>query len=1042
MLSETCTSDPVEHDTVEPDAKQSEMTDCGGLESRVETRTSTARFPDQTFDAIVFDWDGTAVPDRRSGAEQVRLRVEASCRAGLDVVVVSGTHLANIDGQLGARPSGPGRLWLCVNRGSQVALVGPSGPEIVQERRASNEEDAALDRAAALVVDRLGARGLTTRIVSQRMNRRKIDLIDDPRWADPPKAQIGALLEAVTDRLVSHGIAGLDEAVAVAVEAAVEAGLRDPRVTTDAKHLEIGLTDKSDSLRYILHDLSDRGIGAGLIVIVGDEMGPLGGVAGSDAAMLIPEARRSTTISVGVEPEGVPEGVLHLPGGPSRFLALIDDQLARRATRRVPAVDLDPRWIFAWKEPEPALERVRESLLVVSNGYFGTRGYREEDGTTSNPMVVASGVYDHSDGVERYLVGPRWADLELDGPSTEDEWLLDLRSGVLARTRRNIDGGSDFRSVRFASRARPGTMALRAEGDPDRLRPGPPLVLPHRDEVAHGTNGTHGSSVWASVRSSLGGGITAAAHTRTHTAEGRVLIERLAHYLAEPGCEPNPEMANQGLDGDVVVGFDKLLSEHRRAWAQRWACAEVSIAGDPEAELAVRFALFHLMACVRDEGEAGVGARGLSGAAYSGHVFWDADVFVLPVLAATHAPAAEAMLRYRLGRLEAASANATAEGRLGARFPWESASTGVDVTPRSARDARGATVAILTGQAEEHIVADIAWAAWHAAAWSGDRTFLLGHGRSLIIETARYWASRAEWDADTTAHLRGVIGPDEYHELVDDNAFTNVMAAWNLRRGADLVEEIIGEGASVDVTAGEVEQWRRVADALVNGYDPHTGLYEQFAGFTELEPLVISELASPPVAADILLGRERVAGAQIVKQADVLMLHHLIPEACVPGSLVPNLAFYAPRTAHGSSLSPAIHAGLFARAGRANEALDHFRLACRIDLDDLTGTTAGGLHMAGLAGIWHAVAFGFVGLWPHSEGLVVDPHLPDAWEAVEIAVVFRGVRVRVRAEDECFVVSPEHDVTIVPGAGQPILVRPPGTRFIHVAGTRRWEEHY
>lgn len=1026
---------------------ESDMDEPDTLESRVDPRTSTASFPDRTFEAIVFDWDGTAVPDRRWGAEQVRGRVEALCRAGLDVVVVSGTHLANIDGQLGARPSGPGRLWLCVNRGSQVALVGPSGAEIVRERHSSIEEDAALDRAAALVVERLAAHGLRTTIVAHRMNRRKIDLIDDPRWADPPKARIAALLDAVTDRLVSHDIAGLDAAVDIAVRAAEDAGLEDPRVTTDAKHLEIGLTDKSDSLRTILGDLKTRGIGAGLVLIVGDEMGSLGGVAGSDAAMLIPEAQRSTAISVGVEPEGVPEGVVHLPGGPSTFLALLDDQLARRATRRVPSIDRDPRWTVAWRETGPALERVRESLLVVSNGHFGTRGYREEDGTTSNPMVVATGVYDRSDGVEQYLVGPRWADLELGGPrwadlepggpGEEDEWLLDLRSGVLTRTRRNNGGGSDFRSMRFVSRTRPGTMALRAEGDPTRLGPGPSLVLHHPDA---GTHGTSGHNSWASVRSSLGGGITAAAHTRTHTAAGRVLIERLAHYLADPRCEPDREAANRGLARDVVVGFDELLSEHRRAWAQRWAAAEVSIAGDPEAELAVRFALFHLMACVRDEGEAGVGARGLSGAAYAGHVFWDADVFVLPVLAATHAPAAEAMLAYRLARVEAASANAKAEGRLGARFPWESASTGEDVTPRSARDAHGATVAILTGQAEEHIVADIAWAAWHAAAWSGDRTFLLGPGRKLVLETARYWASRAEWDADGTAHLRGVIGPDEYHELVDDNAFTNVMAAWNLRRGAELVEAIIAEGASVEVTTDEVEHWRRVADALVDGYDPDTGLYEQFAGFAALEPLVISELASPPVAADILLGRERVAGSQIVKQADVLMLHHLVPEACAPGSLAPNLAFYAPRTAHGSSLSPAVHAGLLARAGRANEALDHFRLACRIDLDDLTGTTAGGLHMAGLAGIWQAVAFGFVGLWPGTEGLVVDPHLPDAWDAVEITVVFRGVRVHVRVEDGSIVVSPEHDVTVVPGTGNPTLVRPPGTVFTQMTGTRRWEE--
>ncbi len=1008
----------------------------GTLVSAVDSGATTAIFPDVTFEAIVFDWDGTAVPNRRSDAEPVRHRVEALCRAGLDVVIVSGTHLANIDGQLGARPMGPGRLWLCVNRGSQVGLIGPDGAEVVSERHASAEEDAAMDRAAASVVERLGAQGLRAEVVTQRMNRRKIDIIPDPRWADPPKAQIGALLEAVTDRLVSHGIAGLDAVVAMAVAAATDAGLGDPRVTTDAKHVEIGLTDKSDSLRYVLHDLGRRGIGPGLVLIVGDEMGSLGGAAGSDAAMLIAEAGRATAVSVGVEPEGVPAGVLHLPGGPETFLALLDNQLVRRATRRVPAIDLDPGWTLVRTETGPTLERVRESLLVVANGHFGTRGYREEDGSTTNPMVIAAGVYDEREGVESYLIGPRWTDLERQGPSEGGEWVLDLRSGVLTRTRRDRDGGPDFRSMRFASRTRPGAMALRAEGDSARLSPGLSLVLPRDGNGAHGLRD---QTSWASTRSSLGGGITAAAHTRSHTAAGLRTIERLAHYLADPERVPDPASADEGLAGDMSVGFDELLAEQRRAWAARWANAEVTIAGDPDAELAVRFALFQLMACVGDGDEAGVGARGLSGPAYAGHVFWDAEVFVLPVLAATHAPAAESMLRYRLARLDAALANAAAAGRTGARFPWESASTGMDVTPRSALDAHGVTVAILTGEAEEHIVADIAWAAWHAAAWTGDRTFLLGPGRSLVIETARYWASRAERDADGTAHLRGVIGPDEYHELVDDNAFTNVMAAWNLRRGAELVEAIIAEGQPVDVTREEVADWREVADTLVDGYDADTGVYEQFSGFAALEPLIISELASTPVAADVLLGRERVAGSQVIKQADVLMLHQLVPEACAPGSLGPNLAFYAPRTAHGSSLSPAIQASLLARAGRANEGLDHFRLACRIDLDDLTGTTAGGLHVAGLGGIWQAVAFGFVGLWPGPDGLVVDPHLPDAWDAVEITVVFRGVRVTIRVEGDTIDVSSDGDVIVVLAGMAPTLVRPPGMRFTPTANARPME---
>ena len=196
------------------------------------------------------------------------------------------------------------------------------------------------------------------------------------------------------------------------------------------------------------------------------------------------------------------------------------------------------------------------------------------------------------------------------------------------------------------------------------------------------------------------------------------------------------------------------------------------------------------------------------------------------------------------------------------------------MTPTSARDRAGRIIPIRTGQLEEHIVADVAWAACCYVDWSGDEAFARGPGRRILVETARYWASRIRLLKDGTAHIYGVIGPDEYHESVDDNAYTNVMARWNLRRAAE----------SEDVDGEERRRWLEVANALVDGYDPATGIYEQFAGFAKLEPLIIEEVAPHrPIAADLLLGAERVAGAQVIKQADVLLLHHLVPDEVVAG---------------------------------------------------------------------------------------------------------------------------------------------------------------
>jgi trehalose/maltose hydrolase-like predicted phosphorylase len=410
------------------------------------------------------------------------------------------------------------------------------------------------------------------------------------------------------------------------------------------------------------------------------------------------------------------------------------------------------------------------------------------------------------------------------------------------------------------------------------------------------------------------------------------------------------------------------------------------VEGDPQLQSAIRLALFHLMASVADTGEAAVGARGLSGPGYRGHVFWDSDVFVLPFLAATHPAAARAMLEYRVRRLPQAREAAARSGRHGARFPWEGAADGFDVTPSHMELPTGEVLRVRTGEYEEHIVADVAWAAACYLDWTGDEAFAAGPARELFVETARYWASRIRVDGEGKAHIFGVIGPDEYHELVDDNVYTNVMARWNLRRGAESVAD-----------RSEREHWLRLADALVDGYDPASGVYEQFAGFYRLEPLVVADVAPRrPIAADLLLGRDRTSAAQVVKQADVLMLHHLVPDEVEPGSLLPNLDFYEPRTAHGSSLSPAIHASLHARAGQFGDALAALRLAARIDLDDLTGTTASGVHLATMGGLWQALAFGFAGIRVRGDRLTVEPRLPAEWTALEVRLRFRGSPLRLR----------------------------------------------
>ena len=804
-------------------------------------------------------------------------------------------------------------------------------------------------------------------------------------------------------------VPGLEASLAGALDAGLAVGVVAPGPCPDiVRLLDTGAAERS-VLLLASGDTPER-------VVVEDGRVRATTAAGDARSWIVQELRAR-----GIDRPGI----LSLEGASAR--SALAAQAEHRRTGHLPDIAPAPGWGLVLDGHDPEGERVRATLVTLADGRVGVGGAPIVHDPSSRPWSMMAGVYDRDGPETHLLIGPVATSLPWQqDPGGGLTRTLDLRGGVLhERVETEVGPVS---SVRFVSMCRPGTVVLRARCpvDPE----GAPLVPPDDASVERG--GADGVD-WMAVPGTSGGIVAAATDAVTPVADG-VVVDRVVAYEGDGEVLPDPAVATARAAGLAERGFDRLLAEHRAAWAARWDAADVEIDGDGDLQLGVRFALFHLMSSVADEGEAAVGARGLTGHAYRGHVFWDSDTFVLPFLAATHPPAARAMLEYRIRRLDAALEAARARGRRGARFPWESARSGHDVTPQSARDRAGRLVPIRTGLLEEHVVAQVAWAASCYLDWTGDEAFARGPGLELLVQTARYWESSVRIDADGAAHLYGVIGPDEYHEPVDDNAFTNVMARWNLRRAADAVEAA-GDGAPA--AHDEALRWRRVAEALVDGYDATTGIYEQFAGFHDLEPLFIAEVAPRlPIAADLLLGRDRVRGAQVLKQADVLMLHHLVPDEVAPGSLEPNLDFYEPRTAHGSSLSPAMHAALAARVGDHEAAVEALRMATRIDLDDLTGTTAGGLHLATMGGVWQALVFGFAGLRPRHGRLAIDPRVPPAWNGLRLAVGFRGSRVRVRIGHEQLHLEADGPADVLVG-DVAATVDTAGLRFRRV--DERWE---
>ena len=438
------------------------------------------------------------------------------------------------------------------------------------------------------------------------------------------------------------------------------------------------------------------------------------------------------------------------------------------------------------------------------------------------------------------------------------------------------------------------------------------------------------------------------------------------------------------------------------------------IDGDDQLQLEVRLALFHLMASVADRGEAAVGARGITGHAYRGHVFWDADLFVLPFLAATEPAAARAMLEYRCNRLPAALAAARAEGRRGARFPWESAAerirrhAALRARPCRARRAdphrrgRGAhrrrrrLGRVLLHRLDRR---------------SGVRR---GPGLRILVETARYWASRIRLDAlRAGAHLRRDrtrrVPRTGRRQRVHQRARALEPSARGRggRRDSTTARSTppSGRAGSTSPTRSSTASTRRPASTRSS---PASSISSR---------LLIRDVAPRrPITADLLLGPERVRRAQVVKQADVLMLHHLLPDEVAPGSLAANLDYYEPRTAHGSSLSPGIHAALFARAGRIDDALDcaadrveHRSRRSHADRRRRRAPRRDGRRLAGARVRVRRSA-------PRGDALVVDPVLPARGPALELRVRFRGVPLRLRVEPDAIVVNaPASIVLLVDG---------------------------
>ena len=679
----------------------------------------------------------------------------------------------------------------------------------------------------------------------------------------------------------------------------------------------------------------------------------------------------------------------------------------------------DRSWILVEEGFTLAREHEVESLFAIANGYVGSRGSLAEGSALSAPATFVAGMYGTEAGsVPGLVVIADWTRLSamIDGHPLrldkdhhlEHRRILDMRQGILWREWRHQDVAGRITRVhalRLASLADRHLLiqcvTITPENYTGRVSIDSTLSGPITQVTASGT--TIAMAIARRIMDPIGHWTPS-----IELVEGRQSLElRLGHtyrldrivalHTSKDTGEPHETARKHAECAIETVAAE--VGEHRNAWLARWDASDLRIEGDPAAQRALRFAIYHLISAANPQDDrVSIGARGLSGTAYKGHVFWDTDIFMLPFFILTYPEAARALVMYRYHTLAAARAKAARLGYRGALYAWESAEGGEDATPPFVVAPDGQIIRCLTGEQEQHISADVAYGAWNYWRWTGDDRFLLDAGAEILIETARFWASRAKQEEDGRYHIREVIGPDEYHETVDDNAYTNGLAQWNLevaQETVDLVAERWPEhwqalSRRLGIEAEEPRGWQRVARDIYTGFNEQTGLFEQFRGYFDLADIDLAAFAPRTAPMDVLLGRERIQRSKIIKQPDVVMLIHLLWDRMPAEVRKANFEYYEPRCGHGSSLSPAIHALVAARLGDTALAERYFQQAAEIDLADNRGNSTGGIHAAALGGLWQAAVFGFAGLRLTENGPEHHPQLPANWRNLSMRFSWRG----------------------------------------------------
>ncbi len=790
--------------------------------------------------------------------------------------------------------------------------------------------------------------------------------------------------------------------------------------------------------------------------------------------------------------DGRPGRPFTLPG----YGAIDLEHLDRFVAERLP---VDP-----WRVTQDTLRRETgmywETIFALSNGYMGLRGAQEEPSCfVAYPATYINGIfgfrpYRHElpyPGVpvrlhaalnlfdwRAFEVSVGGEALSLDqGTLHEFRRTLDLARGILTRTVTwGSPGGRIIRlcSERLISMSRTHVGAIRYELTP--LNFSGPVVLRsvirlHNRNLHFTSPGTravhtratpgHSVALCRTAESDFTVGLSARHRvepdgagllSETSDPQGLEVTVRaelaagsplaLSRFVAcytdlDAGADRVlPRAAEDSLDA-LTAGFERLKAEQADFWRGFWDRADVRIQGNDQDQLAVRYALFQLRQSCPDDGRRSISANGLTGDAYMGHIFWDTEIYMIPFFLHTEPRLARALLLYRNSILDQARRRAGEMAGPGALFAWQSIS--------------GEECAIVheASTAQYHLNSDIAYAICAYVQCTGDMEFLRDAGAEIVFETARFLFAlgRRIPLRDNRFCLNVVCGPDEYACGVDNNCYTNLMARFHFRFAHETwrrlqeahPDALARLSARIHLTAEEIAAWREAAEDIYVPFNDRLQIHAQDDSYLFRNP---ADMDAIPRHRDIRWDYHplNLWRLQVSKQADVVLMTVLLGDQFPPRIKKNDYDFYEPRTNHGSSLSPGVHAIAAAELGYDRQAYDYFRQTAWMDLDDLKGNTDKGLHSASLGNTWLAIASGFGGMRAYSSGLQFEPRLPPAWQAYSFQILYRGCRLRITVTGQQVLYElregdglpfrswgePFHLDTASPRAAQPLP--PPATR--------------